>query len=58
MNQVARWYNAKIVYQGNIKQQFNATIRRSEPLEKLLHLLQLNGYVKFKTENNIIYVLP
>lgn len=58
MSQVARWYNAKIVYEGSIKHQFNATIKRSEPLEKLLHLLQLNGYVKFKTENNIIYVLP
>ncbi|MBX2924122.1 MAG: FecR domain-containing protein [Chitinophagaceae bacterium] len=58
MTQVARWYNAKIVYQGDFKQQFNATISRGEPLEKLLRLLQLNGYVKFKTENNIIYVLP
>ncbi len=58
MSQVARWYNAKIVYEGSIKHQFNATIKRSEPLEKLLHLLQLNGYVKFKTENNIIYVSP
>jgi ferric-dicitrate binding protein FerR (iron transport regulator) len=58
MNQVARWYNAKVIYQGSIKQQFNATIHRSEPLSKLLHLLELNGYVKFKTENNIIYVSP
>lgn len=58
MNQVSRWYDAKVIYQGNIKQQFNATIKRSEPLEKLLHLLELNGYVKFKTENNSIYVLP
>lgn len=58
MNQVARWYNAKVVFEGEIRHQFNATINRSEPLEKLLHLLQLNGYVKFKTENNIIYVYP
>lgn len=58
MSQVARWYNAKVIYRGTIKQQFNATIHRSEPLEKLLHLLELNGYVKFKTENNIIYVSP
>lgn len=58
MNQVARWYNAKVVYEGEIKHQFNATINRNEPLEKLLRLLQLNGYVKFKTENNIIYVYP
>jgi len=55
---VARWYNAEIVYKGDIKQQFNATINRREPLEKLLRLLQLNGYVKFKTENNVIYVYP
>lgn len=58
MSQVARWYNARVIYQGTIKQQFNATIHRDEPLEKLLSLLELNGYVKFKTENNIIYVLP
>lgn len=58
MNQVARWYNARVIYQGTVKQQFNATIHRSEPLSKLLHLLELNGYVKFKTENNIIYVSP
>ena len=58
MNQVARWYNARVIYQGTIRQQFNATIHRSEPLSKLLHLLELNGYVKFKTENDIIYVSP
>lgn len=58
MRQVERWYDAKIVYQGNIKQLFNATISRTEPLSKLLHLLQLNGYVNFKIENKTIYVLP
>lgn len=58
MDQVARWYDAKVVYQGSIGHQFNATILRSEPLSRLLYLLELNGHVKFKTENNIIYVLP
>lgn len=58
MNQIARWYDAKIVYQAEIRQQFNATILRSEPLAKLLHLLELNGYVHFKIENKTIYVLP
>ena len=58
MRQVERWYDAKVVYQGKITQQFNATILRSEPLSKLLHLLELNGYVKFKIETNTIYVLP
>jgi hypothetical protein len=58
MKQVERWYDAKIVYKGEIKQQFNATVSRNEPLSKLLRLLELNGYVHFKTENKIIYVLP
>lgn len=58
MRQIERWYDAKVVYQGGIKQLFNATILRSEPLSKLLHLLELNGYVHFKIENKTIYVLP
>lgn len=58
MRHVERWYGAKVIYQGKITQYFNATILRSEPLPKLLRLLELNGYVNFKTENKIIYVLP
>lgn len=58
MRQVERWYGAKVIYQGEIKQLFNATIERKESLSKLLHLLELNGYVHFKTENKTIYVLP
>lgn len=58
MMQLERWYDAKIIYKTNIKQLFNATILRKEPLAKVLKLLELNGYVHFKTEKNIIYVLP
>ena len=58
MMQLERWYDAKIIYKASIKQLFNATILRKEPLAKVLKLLELNGYVHFKTENNIIYVLP
>lgn len=58
MTQIERWYGAKVVYNTEIKQQLNATILRSEPLPKLLRLLELNGYVHFKIENKIIYVLP
>lgn len=58
MTQIERWYDAKIVYKTETKQLFNATILRKEPLAKILKLLELNGYVHFKTENNIIYVLP
>jgi transmembrane sensor len=58
MRQVERWYDAKVIFKGEIRQQFNATILRREPLSKLLHLLELNGYVHFKIENKTIYVLP
>lgn len=58
MMQLERWYDAKIIYKANTKQLFNATILRNEPLAKVLKLLELNGYVHFKTENNTIYVLP
>ncbi|HUC82349.1 MAG TPA: FecR domain-containing protein [Flavisolibacter sp.] len=58
MRQIERWYGAKVVYQGKISQYFNATILRTEPLPKLLRLLELNGYVRFKTENKTVYVLP
>lgn len=58
MMQIERWYDAKVIYKGEIKQLFNANILRSEPLEKVLKLLELNGYVHFKIENKTIYVLP
>lgn len=58
MKQVERWYGARVIYQGEVKQLFNASILRSEPLSKLLHLLETNGYVHFKIENKTIYVLP
>ncbi|MEP7376209.1 MAG: FecR domain-containing protein [Chitinophagaceae bacterium] len=57
MHQIERWYGAKVMYQGEIKQLFNATILRSEPLSKLLRLLELTGHVKFKIENKTIHVL-
>lgn len=58
MMQIERWYDAKIIYKTQTNQLFNATILRKEPLAKVLKLLELNGYVHFKIENNIIYVLP
>lgn len=58
MKQVERWYDAEVVYESEIRQLFNATIQRNEPLPKLLHLLELTGHVHFKIKNKTIYVLP
>ena len=58
MAQLEQWYNIKTVYKGNIGQKFNATFSRKEDINQILKFLELNGYVHFKTENNIVYVLP
>lgn len=58
MQQLERWYAAKIVYTSRTPQLFNASIGRKEPLARVLKLLELNGYVHFKTIKDTVYVLP
>jgi len=57
MRQVARWYNAGIIYDTKITDHFNAEIPRNVPVSKLLHLLEATGSVHFKIENNTITVM-
>lgn len=57
LHQVARWYNADIIYQTHIKERFNATIPRSVPVSQVLHLLEGTDDVHFLIENNKITVL-
>jgi len=57
MRQIARWYNAEIVYEGKTDHQFNATIPRKEPIEKLLHVLEETNEVHFRIEGRRIVVL-
>ncbi|MDB5200852.1 MAG: hypothetical protein JWQ27_261 [Ferruginibacter sp.] len=58
MQQLEHWYGKPVVYLSKTRQLFNGTIARTEPLEKILNLLELNGYVHFTLKNNSIYVLP
>jgi ferric-dicitrate binding protein FerR (iron transport regulator) len=58
MRQVARWYDAEIVYEGKVDHHFNATIYRKEPLAKLLKLLGETDEVHFKVEGKKIIVKP
>lgn len=59
MRQVARWYNAEIIYEGKVDYHFNATtIYRSEPLSKLLEILEATNRVHFKIEGRKIIVRP
>jgi len=58
MKQVARWYDAGIVYEGNIPYHFNASISRNVPVSKLLKLLESTRRVHFTITGNKIIVKP
>jgi transmembrane sensor len=57
MRQVARWYDAEVVYEGKkTDYHFNATIYRKEPVSKLLELLEATNRVHFVIEGKKIVV--
>ena len=58
MRSLSRWYNIDIKFSSRPNFHFNAEIPRSEPIAKILHLLELTDKVHFKTENLTVYVLP
>ncbi|MBO9684228.1 MAG: FecR domain-containing protein [Flavisolibacter sp.] len=58
MRQVARWYNVDVKYQGKPGHHFNASIKRSVPVSKLFHLLELTDQVHFTIEDKTIIVKP
>ncbi len=58
MNQLSRWYDVSVVYQGDIPPtHYYGAINRSESLSKVLDLLKESG-LNFKIENNTLIVLP
>lgn len=58
MNQVARWYDVDINYQGNISDIFVADIAKDIPVSKLLILLEQTERVHFLIEGKKITVIP
>lgn len=59
MRQVSRWYDADIVFKGNVADlDFTCTVSRKDKLSKLLGLLELTGAVHFTMENGKIIVQP
>lgn len=57
MRQVKRWYGAEIIYQDKVTHHFNATVDRTESIDKLLHYLEGTGQVHFKLDNKKIIVM-
>lgn len=56
MKQIARWYDAEIVYTKMPSDHFNADISKDVPVSKLLHYLELTKSVQFRIEGNRIIV--
>ena len=57
MRQVARWYDVKVAYEGNVAQYFNGRIPRSVSAATLFKVLELTGGVHFKMEGRKITVV-
>lgn len=56
MRQIARWYDASIIYEEIPDRHFNGTIERDVPVSKLLKLLEGTGDVHFKVEEKRITI--
>lgn len=59
MRQVTRWYDAEIIYEGNIRdERFSGSVPRSVAASKLLEVLELTRTVRFSIEDKKITVKP
>ncbi|MES2775173.1 MAG: FecR domain-containing protein [Bacteroidota bacterium] len=58
MNQVARWYDVELSYEGNIADIFVAEMARDIPVSKLCMLLEQTERVHFLIEGKKITVMP
>jgi transmembrane sensor len=56
--QLKQWYGVEVAYEGKPSQHFNATIRRSESLERVLQVLEGSGYVHFRLKGNQLLIKP
>jgi len=58
MNQLSRWYNINVVYEGKIPDdEFVGKIQRSAKLSQVLHILELSD-VHFRIEDKKVIVTP
>lgn len=58
MQQISRWYDVEIVYQGKIEQQFVGKIPRNMKLSAVLKVLESTGWVHFSISGKTVTVAP
>lgn len=58
MAKVARWYNVRIIYKGDMSNvSFRGTVSRFKNISSLLEKMELTSQVKFKIERDLITVI-
>jgi hypothetical protein len=59
MDELAQWYDAEIIFQGNEWHDvnFNIRISRRENIEEILSIMEFTKSVQFKVEGRRIYVI-
>jgi transmembrane sensor len=59
MRQIARWYDAEIVYEGNVRQErFAGKVSRASNALKLIEAMELTKTIKMVIEGRKITVMP
>jgi ferric-dicitrate binding protein FerR (iron transport regulator) len=58
MRQIARWYDAEVIYKANIPAHFRGIIPRNAPVSQVLHMLEQTGEVHFEIHGKQIIVSP
>ena len=56
MRQIARWYDAEVVFQGNPSLHFTGQITRRDDVSRVLQMMEMTGEVHFRIEGRKIYV--
>jgi transmembrane sensor len=58
MGNLAKWYDVKVQYKGAVTGTFSFEIPKTEPLSRVLKLLELTNKIHFKVEGKTITVMP
>lgn len=56
--QIKRWYDVEIEYEGTVTQRFNTEVARSTPLPRLLDALEGTGQVHFTLRGKKLLIRP
>lgn len=56
MRQIARWYDAEVIFEGDPDLHFTGQITRRDEVSRVLQMMEMTGEVRFRVEGRRIYV--